>query len=153
MTTITTTITDDPTVEHFLTHTGLVKSKTENIKKEKNANLWNELADGSVVEIDGVARMPLAVSIVEFEFHKVAIDGGEEHAARDGAVGGGDGDGVVELEDLVAAGAAIPEVEAAVPGQDPDTDFATDCFSATLRKRQAGGRRRPWGLGFLPHSV
>lgn len=72
-----------------------------------------------MVEIDRVARMPLAVSIVEFELHKVAGDRGEEHAARDGAVGGGDGDGVVELENLVVAGTAIPDLEAAVPGQDP----------------------------------
>lgn len=56
--------------------------------------------------------MPLAVTLVELELHKVAGDRGEEHVAGLAA------NGVVELEDLVVAGTTLPRSYALVPGED-----------------------------------
>lgn len=65
--------------------------------------------DRGVVEIGGVTRVPLAVTVLELELHEVADDGGEEHVAGLAA------DGVVELEDLVVSRTAFPHSKALVP--------------------------------------
>ncbi|PON32608.1 hypothetical protein PanWU01x14_359770 [Parasponia andersonii] len=59
--------------------------------------LWNELADGGVEELRGVAGVPFAKAVFEFELHEVSGDGSDEH------LGGLAIDGVCELEDLVVA--------------------------------------------------
>lgn len=58
-------------------------------------------------EIGGVAGVPAAEPVVEFELHEVARDGGDEHAA------GAAVDGVVELEDAVVRGPPRPRLHRA----------------------------------------
>lgn len=71
------------------------------------------LADRRLEEVGGVAGMPLAESIFEFDLHEVAGDGGDEH------LDGNAIDGVRELEDLVVTGMAFPHAEAlVVAGED-----------------------------------
>lgn len=72
-------------------------------EEEEKVNLGNGFADFGLEEIGGVTRVPFAVTLFEFELHEVAGDGGEEHVAGLAA------DVVVELEDLVVAGMAIPD--------------------------------------------
>lgn len=77
---------------------------------ERNeTDLRDELADRSLEEIGRVAGVPFAEAVVEFELHKVAGDGGEEHEGREAIYG------VVELEDLVVARPTFPDSEALIP--------------------------------------
>jgi hypothetical protein len=62
--------------------------------------LGHGLADGGVEKFGGVAGVPAAEAVIEFEFHEVARDGGDEHVA------GAAIDGVVELENAVVLGPA-----------------------------------------------
>jgi len=57
-----------------------------------------------VEELGGVAGVPAAEALIEFELHEVARDGGDEHVA------GAAVDGVVELEDAVVLGPARPRL-------------------------------------------
>lgn len=74
-------------------------------------DLRDGLADRSMEEVGGVTGVPLAEALVEFNLHKVAGDGGEEHLAGDAI------DGVRELEDLVVARPTFPHSEPLVPRQ------------------------------------
>ena len=58
-------------------------------------NLGNVFTDGGVVEIDRVARMPLAESIFEVDLHEVAGDRSNKHVTRLAV------NCVIKLEDFV----------------------------------------------------
>lgn len=75
-------------------------------------DLGDELTDRGTVEIGGVTRVPLAVTLIEPEFHEVAGDGGEEHVA------GLATNGVVELEDFVVAGMSLSHSHVLIPRED-----------------------------------
>lgn len=72
-------------------------------------NLGNKFLDRGMVEIGGVAWVPLAVTLFELEFHEVASDWSEDHVA------GLATNRVVELEDPIVAGTTIPYSQALVP--------------------------------------
>lgn len=76
------------------------------------ADLGDEFMNGSAEEIGGVTGVPLAVTVVELEFHEVAGDGGEDHVAGLAA------NGVVELKDLVVAGTPFSHSHVLVPRED-----------------------------------
>lgn len=65
--------------------------------------------DRSLEEIGGIARVPFAVTRIEFELHEMANDGGEEHFT--GLVA----NGVVELEDLVVTRTTVSPSNPWVP--------------------------------------
>lgn len=79
--------------------------------RERERDLGDEFADGNVVEIGGVAGVPLAEAVFELELHEVAGDGGDEHVA------GLSVNRVIELENPVVARAAVPGSQALIPGE------------------------------------
>jgi hypothetical protein len=63
----------------------------------------------SLEEIGGITRVPFPITIIEFEFHEMTDDGGEEHVTRLAA------NGVIELEDPVVARTTVPNSKTLVP--------------------------------------
>lgn len=73
--------------------------------------LRDGLADGSGVEIGGIAGVPLAEPLLEIELHEVAGNGGDQHATVLPP------DAVVELEDLVVPRPPFPDPHPLAPRQ------------------------------------